>query len=133
MAPQPPYPTDGVYALAPPEMPMRARRGNLLGVLAGAAVAVVAVIHYLVVHMSVLAVWGQPARLEVESTPAGAEVYIDGRRLSARTPTFTEVRRDFDPHVVEVRLEGFRPERQDLRYSSTVKLAVSARLVPAGP
>jgi serine/threonine protein kinase len=127
----PPYPVDGVYAVEP-QMPGRGRRGHVLGIVAGVAVMIVAFTHYVLVPMNVLAVWGQPARLEVDSAPTGAEVYIDGRRLSARTPTFTEVKRDFDPHVVELRLEGFLPERQELRYSRTVKLAVSVRLVPGG-
>jgi hypothetical protein len=82
------------------------------------------------VPLEVLAVWRQPARLEVESSPSGAEVFIDNRRLSARTPTFIDVQRDTSPHEIEVRMEGFRSERQTISYSRTVRLAVSMRLQP---
>ena len=129
--PSAPYPIEGGYAVAPMQPPARPRRSHLLGIAAGVAILFVAVTHYALLPLEVLAVWRIPARLEVDSTPAGAEVYIDGRRLSARTPTFTEVKRDLESHVVELRLEGFRPEQQELSYSRTVKLAVSAQLIPA--
>jgi hypothetical protein len=132
MPPPAPYPIEGGYAVAPMQPPGRARRGHLLGIAAGVAILFVAITHYAFLPLDVLAVWRVPARLEVDSTPAGAEVYIDGRRLSARTPTFTEVKRDLESHVVELRLEGFRPERLELLYSRTVKLAVSAQLIPGG-
>ncbi len=110
------------------------QRLRFLGIVVGALAAIVAGVHFGYVPLDVLAVWRRPARLEVDSVPAGAEVFIDGRRLSARTPTFTDVVRDTAPHIVEVRLEGFQTERQRIYYSKTVELDVSVPLTPAaGP
>jgi hypothetical protein len=112
----------------------QARAGaRVLAILVAIVPAALAIIHFTVLPLGVLAVWRTPARLEVESVPAGAEVFIDGRRLSTRTPTFIEVNRDFERHVVELRLEGFRSERREISYSRALRLAVSVSLVPATP
>jgi hypothetical protein len=90
--------------------------------------AVGAVVHYLVVPLPVLRAWGQPARLEVLSQPSGAEVYLDGHRLSALTPTYTEVQRDRRSHEVEVRKEGFVMFRRPVRFDQTELLTVEVNL-----
>jgi serine/threonine protein kinase len=87
-------------------------------VVAGAG----AVVHYTVVPLPVLAVWREPARLSVRSEPGGATVTIDGRRLSAQTPTDIEVTRDRVPHEVTVTLAGYEPATQALRFDRAVDL-----------
>jgi hypothetical protein len=89
-----------------------------------------AVVHYLVVPLPVLRAWGQPARLEVLSQPSGAEVYLDGHRLSALTPTYTEVQRDRRGHQVEVRKEGFQLSRRPVRFDQSELLTVDVTLQP---
>jgi hypothetical protein len=90
-----------------------------------------AAVHVAVVPLDVLAVWRQPARLSVRSDPSGAEVWLDGRRLSARTPAHTEVERDRIPHTIEVRHPGHANETTTLRFDRTVKLEVSLKMTPA--
>jgi serine/threonine protein kinase len=92
--------------------------------------ALAAVVHYLVVPLPVLRAWGQPARLEVLSQPSGAEVYLDGHRLSAVTPTYTEVQRDRRGHQVEVRKEGFQSLRRPVRFDQSELLTVDVNLAP---
>jgi len=92
--------------------------------------AVAAVIHYLVVPLPVLRAWGQPARLEVLSQPSGAEVYLDGHRLSALTPTYTEVQRDRRSHEVEIRKDGFVLLHRSVRFDQTELLTVDVILQP---
>jgi hypothetical protein len=128
-----PYVMDSGYGVEPPDPRATAvRRAKVIGVLVGALAATLAMVHFAIVPLEVLAVWRVPARLEVESSPSGAEVFIDGRRLSARTPTFIDVQRDTSSHVIELRMEGFRNEQQTVSYSKTVRLAVSMRLQPVG-
>jgi hypothetical protein len=126
---------------APPPPPPRRRTGEmtsvvdrtqgsltagrvllLLFLLALGTAALAAVIHVAVVPLEVLVVWTQPARLHVRSNPGGAEVFLDGQRLSARTPTYTEVTRDRKNHNLEVRAEGHEPETRQIRYDRTVNL-----------
>jgi serine/threonine-protein kinase len=92
--------------------------------------AVAAVIHYLVVPLPVLRAWGQPARLEVLSQPSGAEVYLDGHRLSALTPTYTEVQRDRNGHQIEIHKDGFVLLRRPVRFDQTEFLTVDVTLQP---
>jgi serine/threonine-protein kinase len=92
--------------------------------------AAAAVIHYLVVPLPVLRAWSQPARLEVLSQPSGAEVYLDGHRLSALTPTYTEVQRDRRAHQVEIRKDGFQLSRRSLRFDQSELLTVDVSLLP---
>jgi hypothetical protein len=92
--------------------------------------ALAALVHYFVVPLPVLVHWSAPARLDVFTAPAGAEVLLDGRRLSAPTPTYTEVIRDRRPHVIEVRKEGFQPDRRRIRYDHSESLIVSVSLQP---
>ena len=128
-----PYPSEGGYAVAPPTAAGSAvRRAMLWVALASVLFLSATIVHLAVVPLNVLAVWRQPARLQVDSLPAGAEVFIDGRRLSARTPTFTDVVRDTGLHTVEVRLEGYRTEKHGVSYSKSLRLAVSVRLAPSG-
>ena len=95
--------------------------------LAGVAITA-AVIHLAFVPLEVLAVWSEPAPLHVRTEPRGSEVYLDGHRLSARTPTYTEVHRDRQAHMLEVRQDGFAPETRQIRFDRTVKLEQSFAL-----
>jgi PEGA domain-containing protein len=92
--------------------------------------AVAAIVHFLVVPLPVLRTWGHPARLEVLSQPSGAEVYLDGHRLSAVTPTYTEVQRDRRGHQVEVRKDGFQLLRRPVRFDQSELLTVEVTLQP---
>jgi hypothetical protein len=85
------------------------------------------------VPLHVLATWGRPARLEIRSVPAGAEVYLDGERLHALTPTYTEVRRDRGVHTIELRKEGFQRVLRACRYDRSSKLEVAITLAPSAP
>lgn len=92
--------------------------------MAGAAV------HFAVVPLPVLAVWWQPARLDIASDPHGADVYLDGRRLSAATPTFVTVKRDRRTHVIELRKEGFQIAKHPVHYDRMEKLELTVTLQP---
>jgi hypothetical protein len=85
-------------------------------------------VHFAFMPLPVLATWGQPARFEIRSDPVGAEVYLDGQRLYALTPTYIQVRRDRRPHTLELRKEGFQAGRASYRYDRTAKLEVVVTL-----
>ncbi|HEY0715069.1 MAG TPA: PEGA domain-containing protein, partial [Polyangia bacterium] len=87
--------------------------------------AIAAVVHFTLVPLPVLAVWRSPARLSVRSEPSGASVAIDGRQLTARTPTYVEVTRDRSAHEVTVTLAGYEPVTQLLRFDRAVVLEAS--------
>jgi hypothetical protein len=121
--PGPPYP-------AAPSPPRRSTLAPLfLLFLLGATVAGF-IVHVVFIPLPVLAVWSQPARFEIRSDPSGAEVYLDGQRLYALTPTYTEVRRDRRLHTVELRKEGFETTLETCRYDRSAKLEVVVSLVP---
>jgi tRNA A-37 threonylcarbamoyl transferase component Bud32 len=94
---------------APIAAPKRARRGRpLLGLVA-----------LLLVGAGVPALWRRHetaaaamarADLTVESTPAGARVFLDGRDTGAATPTTLHVERPAsgEGHHLELRLAGYR-------------------------
>jgi hypothetical protein len=90
-----------------------------------------AVIHLAFVPLNVLAVWRRPARLQVTSAPAGAQVRIDGEMLSEPTPTEVEVRRDRLDHVLELSRPGFRSVKEVVRYDRSVALSHAVELPPA--
>ena len=89
-----------------------------------------AFIHFFLVPLPVLTAWARPARLDVSTQPGGAEVYLDGRRLSALTPTYTEVRRDRRSHTIEFRKEGYQPARRPVRFDQSEQMAVTVTLQP---
>jgi hypothetical protein len=129
-------PTGGFGPVSPPVPPPAPRRSMfgtvfvmLIMVLAGLGAAA----HRYFAPLPVLAVWWEPARLEIRSSPSAAEVYLDGRRLSASTPTYTDVRRDRAEHELELRRDGFKVERLLLRYDRTVELLVDVKLSPTPP
>jgi hypothetical protein len=95
------------------------------------AIAAGLIVHMLFIPLPVLAVWGQPARLEIRSDPVGAEVFLDGDRLYALTPTYIEVRRDRRPHILVLRKEGFQPSHETYRYDRSSKLEVVIVLAPS--
>jgi serine/threonine protein kinase len=105
----------------------------VLLLLAAGVAAVAAVIHVTVVPLGVLVVWTQPAQLHVRTNPRGAEVFLDGQRLSARTPTYTEVHRDRLDHTLEIRAEGYAPETRQVRFDRAVNLeeSLDLRRLPA--
>lgn len=103
----------------------RVLMGMLMAVGAGAAI-----VHFGVIPLPLVAVWLQPAQLQVMSQPEGAEVYLDGQLQMSRTPASVTVRRDRKGHAVEVRKSGFVPMRQSLRFDKSRNLAVSLVLPP---
>ena len=134
--PRPTLPTPfGVAAAGhtPALTPMTRRRRlwvpvivMLFFVLAAAALLV----HLAVMPLPVAAVWFQPATLLVESQPAGAEVVLDGMKLSSSTPVRAQVRRDLAVHAVDLRKPGFLPASRAIRYDRAVDLALSVALDP---
>ena len=116
---------------APQPAPSRLGLSVLLLLLATAGAVVYT--HQQVVPLQVLMVWFQPARLDIRTQPSGAQVFLDGRRLSAQTPTYTEIRRNRADHVLELRRDGFRTEQIPLRYDRTVELLIDVKLAPAPP
>jgi hypothetical protein len=70
--------------------------------------------------------------MHVESTPPGAEVYVGPQSQSiGRTPL---VRENMDPFVdvdVEVRLKGYKPDRQRLQWTGARERTLSFKLVPS--
>jgi eukaryotic-like serine/threonine-protein kinase len=87
-------------------------------------------IHIYVMPLPVAAVYLRPAFVLVHSEPAGADVYLDGRKILASTPAEIEITRDHDDHTIEVRKEGFEPMRKKLRYDREVRLEASFKLMP---
>ena len=85
-------------------------------------------IHVYVMPLQVAAVYLRPAFLVINSEPAGADVYVDGKKIVGATPAEVEIRRDHAQHSVEVRKDGFVPFRQDLRYDREVRLELSFKL-----
>jgi eukaryotic-like serine/threonine-protein kinase len=86
-------------------------------------------IHVYVMPLQVAAVYLRPAFVVVHSEPAGADVYVDGKKILASTPAEVEIKRDHAQHSIEVRKDGFAPLRQTLRYDRDVRLEVSFKLV----
>jgi hypothetical protein len=129
-------PTGGFGPVSPSGPPPTARRsmfGTVLVMLVVVLAGLGAAAHRYFAPLPVLAVWWEPARLEIRSQPSAAEVFLDGQRLSASTPTYTDVRRDRTEHILELRRDGFRVERLLLRYDRTVDLLVDVKLSPAPP
>jgi hypothetical protein len=60
-----------------------------------------------------------PARLDIRSHPAGAQVIFDGHPLPGRTPTAVEELEFGSLHQVELRLDGFSPWTQPVEIRST--------------
>jgi serine/threonine-protein kinase len=87
-------------------------------------------IHIYVMPLPVAAVYLRPAFVLVRSEPAGADVYLDGRKILASTPAEIEVTRDHGDHTIEVRKDGFEPLRKSLRYDREVRLEASFKLMP---
>jgi serine/threonine protein kinase len=146
----PPTPPLQPIFYAPPPPPPRRRTGEmtsvvarkagvlapgrvllLLFLLAAGVAGVAAVVHFMIVPLEVVLVWGQPARLHVRTNPRGAEVFLDGQRLSARTPTYTEIYRDRRSHTLEVHADGYQTETRQIRYDRRVNLEETLDLQPA--
>lgn len=87
-------------------------------------------IHFYVMPLPVAAVYLRPAFVLVHSQPAGADVYLDGKKILANTPAEIEVTRDHGDHTIEVRKEGFEPMRKQLRYDREVRLEAGFKLMP---
>jgi hypothetical protein len=87
-------------------------------------------IHLYVMPLPVAAVYLRPAFILVHSEPAGADVYVDGKKILASTPAEVEVRRDHRDHWIELRKDGFQSSRQPLRYDREVRLEVAFKLTP---
>jgi hypothetical protein len=68
-----------------------------------------------------------PARLTIRSEPSGADVRINGRLQSGKTPIEAEVRRA-EPLSIEVFKAGFEPFREDVRLAPGETRELVARL-----
>lgn len=89
--------------------------------------------HALVMPLPVAAVWLRPARVDVNSQPSGAELFLDGKALGVNTPAQIKLPRDRRPHVIEARKTGFAPAQTPLYLDRTVELKSSLSLGPALP
>jgi hypothetical protein len=68
--------------------------------------------------------------LEVESDPAGAEVFLDGRSFG-RTPLVIGGVDPFAASAVEVRLRGHKPARETITWDEAHRAKLAFRLDPA--
>jgi serine/threonine protein kinase len=80
---------------------------------------------FVVTHLTQLT-----ATLAVSSTPAGANVYIDGKDTGKLTPA--QVSLDKGPHVVLVRKSGFLDETTNAQFSLGQTVSFSPALRPLG-
>jgi hypothetical protein len=87
-----------------------------------------AVVHFKVIPLEVLAVWNRPAVLVVDSEPAGATAFLDGRTLPGKTPLTVEVKRDRASHRIELSRPGYIVGETSLRFDRTVPLQATVRL-----
>jgi eukaryotic-like serine/threonine-protein kinase len=94
---------------------------------------IASLVHYFVIPLPVLVTWNAPARLDVVSQPSGGTVLLDGRPLSAPTPTYVEVKRDRREHVLEVRKAGFQSARRAIRFDRAELLGAAFNLQPGDP
>jgi hypothetical protein len=70
--------------------------------------------------------------LRVDSTPQGAEVYLGPQSQPiGRTPLTKENMDPFDDIDVEVRLKGYRPDRQRVHWGGQREQALGFKLVPS--
>ena len=111
--------------------PKKRRRLLLGGAIAGALLVGTLGFHVLVMPLPVAAVWLRPARVDVDSRPPGAELFLDGQSLGVSTPARITLRRDRRPHVIEVRKAGFQPAQVPLHLDRTVELKSTLSLAPA--
>jgi hypothetical protein len=87
-----------------------------------------AVVHFKLIPLEVLAVWNRPAVLVVDSEPAGATAFLDGRTLPGKTPLTVEVKRDRASHRIELSRPGYIVGETSLRFDRTVPLQATVRL-----
>lgn len=131
-----PTPFGRAAALATPGLTPPTRRRGLLApvlvVLLCVFAAAAVLVHLVVVPLPVAAVWFRPATLLIESQPAGAEVVLDGVKLSSPTPARVQVKRDLAVHALDLHKEGFLPVSRPIRYDRAVNLALTVALEP-GP
>jgi len=98
----------------------------------GALVAsVLFCVHVYVMPLPVAAVYFRPAFIDITSAPAGADVYVDGKKVLGTTPAVVEIQRDHLDHVIEVHKDGFEPIRHSMRYDREVRLNAAVQLEPA--
>ena len=88
-------------------------------------------IHVYVMPLPVAAVYFRPAFIDVTSQPAGADVYVDGKKVLGTTPAIVEIQRDHLDHVIELHKDGFEPVRRSMRYDREVRLSAAVHLAPA--
>jgi len=100
----------------------------ILGALVG---SILFSIHVYVMPLHVAAVYLRPAFIDVTSEPAGADVYVDGKKILGTTPAVVEIHRDHLDHVIEVHKDGFEPVRHPMRYDREVRLNAALHLAPA--
>jgi serine/threonine-protein kinase len=100
----------------------------ILGALVG---SILFSVHVYVMPLPVAAVYFRPAFIDVTSEPAGADVFVDGKKILGTTPAVVEIQRDHLDHVVEVHKDGFESVRHSMRYDREVRLSAALHLAPA--
>jgi serine/threonine-protein kinase len=109
----------------------RARRTGSMRFVLGVAVllgAAVAAVHVAVMPLPVIAAWNKPARVSVDSLPAGARVSLDGHPLDGVTPLAIQLVRDRRTHALAFEIAGFHAEQRPLRLDRAVAPRVTAVL-----
>jgi hypothetical protein len=139
ISPHPTLPTPFGTAAAylTPQMTPLAKKpkswGRPLLVVAALIGAAAALVHLTVIPLPVAAVWLQPADLSITSQPPGAEIVLDGQKLTLHTPAHAQVQRDAKTHKIEIIKGGFAPTSRFLRYDREVNLTVTVSLDPLPP
>ena len=67
-------------------------------------------------------------QISVNSIPMGAEVYLDGRRVAETPAIIKDV--PSGKHVLEFRLEGYKPKRVEVEVKTGETTSVSVTLEP---
>lgn len=93
-------------------------------------IAAATVIHFAVTPLPVLVAWQRPIPISVNSRPPGAEVHLDGERLTGVTPISVDRPRDRLVHALEVRHGDLRSVRRLVRFDETLSLDLTVTLGP---
>jgi hypothetical protein len=117
-----------------PDIQIHNRHWRSISILGLAALgAVLAVVHFKVMPLELVAVWTRPGRLVVNSEPPGATVTLDGLPLVGLTPLEVAVKRDRLDHALELQRPGSIPGRTSVRFDRTVALEASVILAAEPP
>ena len=110
-----------------PVEPVKGDRLGLLFFIAGLGALVGAVAYAVWLYTSQSSI----TEMQLETTPPGASILLDGADTGARTPHMLRLPSD-RPHAVEFQLEGYEPCARQVPASSAGPQAVTCALVAAG-